>query len=108
MNEAPVAVYKYLTFERTASVLKDLQIRFSQASVLNDATELKPPLKGIATESDLKRVLTERVRRDYAHVVKHVEESLPADRSNAAHRRGYGRSGCSRRSKLLPKRAEIV
>lgn len=81
MNEAPVAVYKYLTFERTASVLKDLQIRFSQASVLNDATELKPPLKGIATESDLKRVLTERVRRDYAHVVKHVEESLPADRS---------------------------
>jgi hypothetical protein len=78
MNEVPAAVYKYLTADRTATILGSLQVRFSQASVLNDATELKPSFKGIATESDLKRVLTERVRRDYPDVVERVEQSLPS------------------------------
>lgn len=42
----PVAVYKYLTADRAANVLENLTIRFSQASVLNDPKELKPPYKG--------------------------------------------------------------
>jgi hypothetical protein len=52
MNEMPAALYTYLNPDRTATVLENLQIRFSQASVLNDATELKPVFKGIATQSE--------------------------------------------------------
>lgn len=77
MNETPTAVYKYLTPDRTATVLDNLQIRFSQASVLNDATELKPVFKGIATQSDLKSLLTIRLREKYPGLVERVERSLP-------------------------------
>jgi hypothetical protein len=79
MNETPGAVYKYLTADRTATVLENLQIRFSQASVLNDATELKPPFKGIATQSDLKRFMTDRLRERYPGIVGQVEKSLPSN-----------------------------
>jgi len=46
MYEMPAALYKYLNADRTTTVLENLQIRFSQASVLNDATELKPVSRG--------------------------------------------------------------
>jgi len=77
MKEVPAAVYKYLTLDRTATILKALQIRFSQASVLNDATELKPAFKEIATQSDLKKIMTDRLRKKYPGVVERVEQSLP-------------------------------
>jgi hypothetical protein len=79
MQKAPTAVYKYLNPDRTVTVLEKLQIRFSQASVLNDASELKPTFKGIATEADLKRILTDRLRTKYPGLVEQVERSLPAD-----------------------------
>jgi hypothetical protein len=79
MRKAPAAVYKYLTADRTSTVLQKLQIRFSQASVLNDATELKPAFKGIATEADLKQILTDRLRAKYPGVVEQVERSLPSN-----------------------------
>jgi DUF2971 family protein len=78
MNEMPAALYKYLNADRTTTVLENLQIRFSQASVLNDATELKPVFKGIATRSDLKRLLTDRLREKYPGLVERVEQSLPS------------------------------
>src|SRR5271155_664253 len=75
----PAALYKYLNADRTTTVLENLQIRFSQASVRNDATELKPVVKGIATQSDLKRLLTDRLREKYPGLVERVEQSLPSD-----------------------------
>lgn len=78
MKETPVAVYKYLTAERTVSVLENLQIRFSQASVLNDPKELKPLYKGIAARSDAKALLTDRLRKRYPDIVERVERSLPS------------------------------
>lgn len=78
-NDPPAAVYKYLTADRATSILERLQIRFSQASILNDATELKPPFKGIATESDVKTLLTDRLRQIYPGLVERVESSLPPD-----------------------------
>ena len=77
MNETPSYVYKYLTVERTAIVLETLQIRFSQASILNDATKLKPSFKGIATKCDLKKLMTARLREKYPDIVERVEKSLP-------------------------------
>lgn len=79
MNETPAAVYKYLTADRTARVLETLQIRFSQASVLNDATELRPLFKGLAIESDIKKVVTDRLRKNHSDVVERVERSLSSD-----------------------------
>jgi hypothetical protein len=79
MNEMPTAMYKHLTADRTATVLERLQIRFSQASVLNDAMELKPQFKGIATASDLKKLLTYRLRQRYPALVEQVESMLPSD-----------------------------
>ena len=46
MSNVPTALYKYLSADRAATVLENLQIRFSQASVLNDASELTPCLRG--------------------------------------------------------------
>src|SRR5258707_8218212 len=79
MKEIPAALYKYLTPERTASVLETLQIRFSQASVVNDGTELKPPFKGIATVSELTKVLTDRLRKQYPDLMEHVERTRSSE-----------------------------
>jgi len=79
MNKLPDAVYKYLAADRTATVLGKLQIRFSQASVLNDATELKPPFKGIATLADVKRLMTDRLRQKFPGLIERIESSLPSD-----------------------------
>ena len=82
MREMPGAVYKYLTADRTTSVLQKLQIRFSQASVLNDATELKPTFKGIASKSDINKLLTNRLRQKYPEIVERVRTSLPTTQAD--------------------------
>lgn len=46
MKDIPTSLYKYVPPDRPAAVLRKLLIRFSQVSVLNDALEFKPPLKG--------------------------------------------------------------
>jgi hypothetical protein len=61
-NEAtPPALYKYLApdLKRAAQILRDLRIRFSQVSVLNDDDEFKPPYSGFAT-----RETNEEISRD--------------------------------------------
>lgn len=60
MNDRPKNVYKYLSPDRTGNVLEKLLIRFSQASVLNDALEFKPPLKGMGTRSEVEKGVRER------------------------------------------------
>ena len=77
--DLPVAVYKYVTADRAASVLDKLLIRFSQASVLNDATELKPPFKGVGTPEEVKKVILERLKQRFPDLMNQIEARLPAN-----------------------------
>ena len=73
----PTTLYKYLPAGRTLDVLGKLLIRFSQASVMNDALEFKPSLKGVASRPKLETVLIERLRLKFPGVVERVEATLP-------------------------------
>lgn len=55
MEEIPQALYKYLSPSRTGS-LRDLLIRFTQASSLNDTLELRPPVEGVADRKRLEGI----------------------------------------------------
>jgi hypothetical protein len=61
MNETPKSIYKYLSPTRTLDLLNSLLIRFSQVSVLNDATEFKPPTKGFASPTAAKELLRQKL-----------------------------------------------
>lgn len=54
----PEALFKYLSPGRI-SVLRDLLVRFTQASSLNDTLELRPPIKGVAEHKELERIARE-------------------------------------------------
>src|SRR3989442_1642181 len=75
----PSGVYKYLTADRTPTVLENLLIRFSQASVLNDATELKPPFKGVGTPEEVEKVILERLKLRFPDLMNQIETRLPAN-----------------------------
>src|SRR5271167_1239682 len=77
MSNVPSALYKYLTADRAATVLENLQIRFSQASVLNDASELNPLFKGIAPAGDVRTILLNRLKQKYGNVIDGVQRLLP-------------------------------
>jgi hypothetical protein len=55
----PRALFKYLPPPRI-NILEDLLIRFTQASSLNDTLELKPPVKGVASDERLTELAAER------------------------------------------------
>lgn len=55
-------LYKYLHPDRT-DVIKNLTIRFSQVSALNDPFELCPHLSGLASKEDLRRQIEEELGR---------------------------------------------
>jgi hypothetical protein len=55
----PSALFKYLPPPRI-NVLEDLLIRFTQASSLNDTLELRPPVKGVASDERLVELAQER------------------------------------------------
>lgn len=54
----PKVIFKYLSPGRI-SVLRDLLIRFTQATSLNDTLELKPPVKGVAERNRLEKIARE-------------------------------------------------
>jgi hypothetical protein len=81
-NDTPDGLYKYLPAARASSILKDLLIRFSQVSVLNDALEFRPPLKGLATRSHLEETLKARLKTRYPHLVELAEKALPMQFQN--------------------------
>lgn len=60
MNNPPANLYKYLPPERSSSVIGKLLIRLSQASVMNDIEEFKPPIGGVATRAELKQAIKDR------------------------------------------------
>jgi Protein of unknown function (DUF2971) len=61
VTDNPTFVYKYLTADRALEIIRRLQIRFSQASVLNDAFEFRPPLSGMGTRNDIECGVRERL-----------------------------------------------
>lgn len=79
MVDAPVRLYKYLPPERAATVLRNLLIRFSQVSVLNDELEFKPPLKGVADQRHLENVLVEKIRERFPDLVAKIERVYPPE-----------------------------
>ena len=82
MSEKPIAVYKYLIHERALDVLGKLMIRFSQASVLNDALEFKPPVKGMGSPELIEAGLLEKLHQKQSEVVQKVYSSLPEAEAN--------------------------
>jgi hypothetical protein len=63
----PPALYKYLVFCRASEILRDLRIRFSQVSVLNDADEFQPPYKGVATRAQIETIVRGRLKLKLPH-----------------------------------------
>ena len=60
MNSVPARLYKYMPPERASSVLGNLLIRFSQASVMNDIEEFKPPINALAASAVFQEKFRER------------------------------------------------
>jgi Protein of unknown function (DUF2971) len=60
MADVSEALYKYLHPSRIG-VLRDLLIRFTQASSLNDTLELRTPTKGVAERERLEGIVRERL-----------------------------------------------
>src|SRR5256885_4300682 len=78
MDNTPMNLYKYLPAARAIDVLETLLIRFSQASVLNDALEFKPNLKGLASRPDLEAVLTKELKSRFPDLLAQVDTMLPS------------------------------
>jgi hypothetical protein len=81
MNDTPSSVYKYLLPERAAGLLDQLLIRFSQASVLNDALEFKPLLKGMGTRAEVEAGVRQRIKEKHPESLAQVAALLPPDKA---------------------------
>jgi hypothetical protein len=84
-NEAtPPALYKYLApdLKRAAQILRDLRIRFSQVSVLNDADEFKPPYSGFATRETNEEISRDILLRKCPTECANVYRNLPIDQAD--------------------------
>jgi len=77
MNDVPAILYKYLPPERASSVVGNLLLRFSQASVMNDIEEFKPPNIGVATEEVFQQEFRERANALYPGLIDLVEKQGP-------------------------------
>jgi hypothetical protein len=81
MNDVLPSVYKYLLPARAAGILDKLLIRFSQASVLNDALEFKPMLKGMGTRAEIEAGVGERLKAKHPESLVQVGALLPPDKA---------------------------
>jgi Protein of unknown function (DUF2971) len=77
MTDVPPRLYKYMPPERASSVLGKLQIRFSQASVMNDIEEYKPPINALATSAVFREKFFERADVLYPGLRDLVENQGP-------------------------------
>jgi hypothetical protein len=77
MSDTPSSLYKYLAPKRALSVLEGLMIRFSQVSVLNDASEFSPPMLGIGDRSSIVDALRERFEKKYPGRLASYRNLLP-------------------------------
>lgn len=76
-KSVPKSLYKYLAPERACGVLRTLLIRFSQASVMNDKSEFKPPIKGLALRKKLETVMRARFEVKFPGRIAEVQSLLP-------------------------------
>ena len=72
MDSRPKSVYKYISPCRARNVLESLLIRFSQASVLNDALEFRPALKGMGSRAELEQGVRERLQTRYPGIFEQI------------------------------------
>ncbi len=77
MNSVPASLYKYIPPERAANVLGRLLIRFSQASVMNDIEEFKPPISGVAAEAVFGDKIRERAEALYPGLMELIQKQGP-------------------------------
>jgi len=77
MIDVPPRLYKYMPPERASSVLGKLQIRFSQASVMNDIEEYKPPINALATSAVFRETFFERADVLYPGLRDLIEKQGP-------------------------------
>jgi hypothetical protein len=77
MTYVPPRLYKYMPPERASSVLGRLQIRFSQASVMNDIEEYKPPINALATSAVFREKFFERADVLYPGLRDLIEKQGP-------------------------------
>ena len=83
INTVPPSLYKYLPPRRAFDVLKNLRIRFSQVSVLNDADEFRPPYKGVASREEIEKTVRERFPLKYPNEYAEAYRRLPVDEADA-------------------------
>jgi hypothetical protein len=78
----PSALYKYLDPCRAAQILRDLRIRFSPVSVLNDVDEFRPQYKGFSTRAETEKLAGKFLQRKYPKECADVCRELPIDQAD--------------------------
>ncbi len=78
----PSALYKYVGSCRAAQILRDLRIRFSQVSVLNDVDEFQPLYMGFATREKTEEIARKFLPLKYPDEYAEVYRSLPKDQAD--------------------------
>jgi len=81
MDDRPKCVYKYLHSDRAGSILEKLLMRFSQASVLNDAFEFKPALKGMGTRAELEQGVREMLLTRFPDIFVRIEAGYAPEKA---------------------------
>jgi hypothetical protein len=79
MSGVPAKLYKYIPPERAVNVLGELLIRFSQASVMNDIEEFKPPISGMADEPLLQQKVLEGTNEKFPGFMELLEKKKGAE-----------------------------
>lgn len=78
----PSALYKYVGYCRGAQILRDLRIRFSQVSVLNDVDEFQPLYMGFAPREKTEEIARKFLPLKYPDEYAEVYRSLPKDQAD--------------------------
>ncbi|MDR3714149.1 MAG: DUF2971 domain-containing protein [Puia sp.] len=75
----PSVLYKYLAPCRASQILRDLRIRFSQVTVLNDADEFQPLYKDFATREETERISRELLPSKYPNEIAAIHRQFLPD-----------------------------
>ena len=78
----PSALYKYVGYCRGAQILRDLSIRFSQASVLNDVDEFRPLYKGFASRAETEETVRDLLLRQHPTEFSNLYLEYPIDQAD--------------------------
>lgn len=82
LTTIPSALYKYVAPSRAIQILRDLRIRFSQVSVLNDVDEFQPQYNAFSTRAETEKIACEFVLRKYPTKCANFYRELPIDQAD--------------------------